>query len=339
MEKMNELIKLAVDSVHGSVSTYSNNEAAETIREALIEMNGGKTALDYKSLRNGQGAELFAFVEEVLANTVPEGLTGNEFFNTLVDYRNVALGDSPLFYIGDNTLFVVAEAAEGTQGIRRQRLSGITEKEIQTKLHIVRIYEEMNRILAGRVDFPGMVAKVQESFKKAILQEIFDLWTGITADMLGGATYFPGAASAGTYDEDTLLDLVANVEASANGKPATILCTKKTARKLAPSIQGADSKSDLYNDGYYGKFYGTPVLVTPQFYKAGTTEFALADDVVTVIAGDEKPIKFVYEGDPLVIMHDPTTNADLTQEYVYADRWGAGIVTAGNAGIGQYKFT
>lgn len=339
MEKMNELVQLAVDSVHGSVTTYSKDEATKSLREALIEMNGGKTALDYKSLRNGNGAELFAFIEEVLAQTVPEGLTGNEFFNELVDYRNVALGDSNVFYIGDNSLFVVAEAAEGTQGIRRQRLSGVTEKPINTKLHIVRIYEEMNRILAGRVDFPEMVAKVQESFRRQILQEIFDLWTAITADDLGGAIYYPGYTTAGTYDEDTLLDLVAHVEAAANGKPATILCTKKTARRLAPSIQGADSKSDLYNYGYYGKFYGSPVLVTPQFYKAGTTTFALEDDIVTVIAGDEKPIKFVYEGDPLVIMHDPTTNADLTQEYVYADRWGAGIVTAGNAGIGQYKFT
>ena len=43
----------------------------------------------------------------------------------------------------------------------------------------------------------------------------------------------------------------------------------------------------------------------------------MPDDVLTIIAGDDKPIKFVYEGDPLVIMGNPLDNADLTQELEY----------------------
>ena len=75
----------------------------------------------------------------------------------------------------------------------------------------------------------------------------------------------------------------------------------------------------------------------PQRHKIGTSDFLYDDDVLTIIAGDDKPIKFVYEGDPLVIMGDPLKNADLTQEYFYAERYGLGIVLAGgNAGIGRY---
>ena len=58
-----------------------------------------------------------------------------------------------------------------------------------------------------------------------------------TADDFGGVTYFP---TAGAYDEEELLDLIAHVEAAANGKPATIIGTKKAVRNLAPSIQGTD---------------------------------------------------------------------------------------------------
>lgn len=62
------------------------------------------------------------------------------------------------------------------------------------------------------------------------------------------------------------------------------------------------------------------------------------DNVITVIAGDDKPIKCVWEGDPIMIMGDPMTNADFTQEYFYAERYGLGIVLAGgNAGIGRYE--
>ena len=63
-----------------------------------------------------------------------------------------------------------------------------------------------------------------------------------------------------------------------------------------------------------------------------------ADDVLTIIAGDDKPIKFVYEGDPIVLMGDPMQNADFTQEYLYGEKYGLGIVLAGgNAGIGRYQ--
>lgn len=339
-KEMNDLVKLAVDGYNGSVEKYSVEESQKTVREALIEMNGGKTTIDYKSTRNGKGDELFAFVEETLANTIPTGLQESDYFNALVDFRNVRLGDQNLFYVENvNELFYVAEAAEGTQGIRRQRLSGITETPIETTLKIVRIYEELNRVLAGRVDFNKMIDKVRESFQKAILADIYKLWEGASDTDIGGSVYYPGYSVAGAYDEDTLLDLVAHVEAAAGGKPATILCTAKAARKLAPSIQGADSKSDLYNMGYYGKFYGTPVVVTPQLHKPGTTNFVLSDNIFTVLATDDKPIKMVYEGDPIMHLRDPFDNADLTQEYLYGDRWGIGLVTAGNTGIGRYKIS
>ena len=60
--------------------------------------------------------------------------------------------------------------------------------------------------------------------------------------------------------------------------------------------------------------------------------------LLTIIAGDDKPIKFVYEGDPIMLTGDPLANADLTQEYVYAENYGIGIVLAGgNNGIGRYQ--
>ena len=78
----------------------------------------------------------------------------------------------------------------------------------------------------------------------------------------------------------------------------------------------------------------------PQRHKVGTDEFILDDNMLTIIAGDDKPIKCVYEGDPLMIMGDPLKNGDLTQEYFYAEKYGMGIVLAGrNAGIGRYEIS
>lgn len=229
----------------------------------------------------------------------------------MVDFRNVNEGDKNLFIVEDDNLFVVAEAADGTQGIRRQRLGGSTETSIPTKLHVVKIYEEMNRVLSGRVDFNHFINKVAESVRQQLLNEIYTLWSGATAEQMGGVTYFPNA---GAYDEDELLDLISHVEAAAGGKTATIVGTKKAIRNLKSAIVSDNAKNDLYNMGYYGKFYGTPAVVVPQRHKIGSSEFVMDDDVLTIIAGDDKPIKCVYEGNPIVLMGNPLDNADLTQE-------------------------
>lgn len=335
MAEMKEIVKLAVDAYKGCVDKYSVSQSQEVIHKALIQANGGSTKLDYKAIRDGKCNGLFALIEEILSRTVVEGLTGDEFFNALVDFRNVAEGDQNIFIVEDSNLFVIDDVANGTQGIRRQRLGGSNEVSIPTTMKMVRIYEELNRVLAGRVDFNHFINVVAESFRQKMLNDIYTLWSGATADDLGGVAYYPAA---GSYNEDELLELISHVEAAAGGKTATIVGTKKALRALKDAIDGDVAKNDLYNLGYVGKFYGTPVVATPNRHKVGTTDFVFADDVLTIIAGDDKPIKFVYEGDPIVLMGDPMQNADFTQEYLYGEKYGLGIVLAGgNAGIGRYQ--
>lgn len=337
MAEFNDVVKLAIDAYKGRVEQYSTSESQEVLRRALVEANGGSTVLDYKKIRDGKCQGLFALLEEILSRTVVEGLQGDEFFNAFCDFRNVAEGDQNLFVVEDSNLFVVADAADGTQGIRRQRLGGVTETSIPTSLKVVRIYEELNRVLAGRVDFNTFINKVSESFRQKLLNDVYTLWSGATAAQLGGVVYFP---EAGAYDEDELLDLISHVEAAAGGKQATIVGTKKALRNLKESIQSDGAKDELHNLGYYGKFIGTPVVAVPQRHKVGTSEFVMDDDTLTIIAGDDKPIKVVYEGNPIVLMGDPMSNADFTQEYLYGEKYGMGIVLAGgNAGIGRYEIT
>lgn len=337
MAEMNDIVQVAVDAYRGNVTKYSVNDSMELLQKALVEANGGSTVMNYKNIRDGKCVGLFSLVEEILARTVVDGLQGDELFNTLVEFRNMAAGDKNLFLVEDYDLFTISNAADGTQGIRRQRLNGVSETSIPTTFKVVKIYEELNRVLSGQVDFNKFITKVGESFRQHLLNDIYSLWAGATADDLGGTTYFP---TAGTYDEDTLLELVAHVEAAAGGKPATIIGTKAALRKLAPSITGESYKSDLYTFGYAGKFFGTDVVSMPQRHKVGTTDFVFDNDVVHVIAGDEKPIKCVYEGQSTILLGNPTDKADLTQEYLYGEKYGLGLVLAGgNSGIGRYKMT
>lgn len=337
MADIKDIVKVAVDARKGRVEKYSVAQSQELIRQALIEANNGSTTLNYKDIRDGKCQGLFAIVEELLSATVVDGIQEDDFFMAMVDFRNVKLGDKNLFRVKDSNLYVVAEAADGTMGIRRQRLAGATDVEIETSLKVVRIYEELNRILSGRVDWNEMVDLVGQSFKNQLLNEVYGLWDNVTAEQIGGAVYFPVA---GTYDEDALLDVIAHVEAAANGQSATIIGTKKAIRSLVPSIKGNLYENDMFNYGYAGKFYGSPVVVVPQRHQVGSTEFVLDDNVITIIAGDQKPIKVVYEGESFMHFVDPFSNADLTQECYFAEKYGIGLVTASdNGGIGRYEMT
>ena len=336
MAEFKDIVKLAVDSYKGRVEKYSASQSNEVLRKALIEANGGSTKLNYKAIRDGKCNGLFTLIEEILSRTVIEGIQSDDFFNAFVDYRNVADGDKNLFIIEDSNLFVVDDVADGNQGIRRQRLGGSTETSIPTSMKMVRIYEELNRVLSGRVDFNTFIDKVAKSFSQKILNDIYTLWAGATAADMGGVEYFPAA---GTYNEDDLLDVISHVEAAAGGKTATIVGTKKALRNLKESIMSDGAKEEFHNLGYAGTFFGTPVVAIPQRHQVGNTNFVFQDDVLTIVAGDDKPIKFVYEGDPIVLMGEPTANADFTQEYLYGEKYGLAIVLAGgNAGIGRYEW-
>ena len=192
-------------------------------------------------------------------------------------------------------------------------------------------------MLADRVDFNKFITKVSESFRRKLLDDIYALWANATSADLGGTTYYPAA---GAYDEAEMLEMVEHVEAAAGGKTATIIGTKTALRNLAPSIQGENSKSDLYTMGYYGKFYGTNVVCLPQRHKLNSSEFIFDNDTIHVIAGDEKPITCVHEGQALILPGNPTDNADFTQEYLYGEKYGLGLIMAGgNSGIGRYKIS
>ncbi len=338
MADMTNLIKMGVDAFHGvAPANYSVSDSTETLREALIEMNGGSTKLDYKKIRDGQCNGMFTLVEEILKRTIPEGLQDSDFFNALVEFRNMAEGDQNVFEVEDNNWYLIAKAADGTQGIRRQRLSGISEVTIPTELRVVKIYEEMNRILSGRADFNQMIADVTKSFRQQLLNDIYGCWANATATDFGGTTYFPAA---GTYSEDALLEVIAHVEAASGGQAAKILGTKKALRKLSPSIQSDGYKDAMYNNGYAGKFFGSDVVVIPQRHKVGSTSFVMPDDTITVIAGETTPIKCVYEGQSIMSMGNFMNNADLTQDYFYGEKYGIGLLmTGGNEGIGKYQFT
>ena len=123
MAEMKDIIKIAVDAYHGNVEQYSVGQSMELLQKALIEANGGSTTLNYKNIRDGKCSGLFTLIEEVLSRTVVEGLQGDEYFNALVDFRNVAEGDKNIFEVEDSTLFICSSYPRQRTALRASVVS------------------------------------------------------------------------------------------------------------------------------------------------------------------------------------------------------------------------
>ena len=90
MASRNDIVKLAVDSYNGKPQgNYSVAETQEALREALIELNGGSTKLDYRAMRSHP--EMFSIIEEIITKTTLAGLPENSPLYDFTDFRNVAL--------------------------------------------------------------------------------------------------------------------------------------------------------------------------------------------------------------------------------------------------------
>ena len=328
MDKL-QVVKLATDMIANRVSANfaDASKNSDALIDALVEANGGSSELNWKTFQRGNAC--FEIVEEIIPLIVHEGFKGNEFFMNLVDYRNVALGDDIDFWTEDKTELIVSDASYGVTGIRRQRLGKKEKYNVETTLKIVKVYDELKRLLAKRIDFNEFIKKVSEAFIRDRYNNIYTAFDGISTTTRGlNSTY----VKTGSYSEDELLTMIQHVEA-ANETTATILGTKTALRKIATATVSDEAKTDLYNMGYYGKFNGTNMVYVPQRHKVGTDEFLLNDNKIIIITGDEKPIKYVTKGEGILSANDPLQSADHTQNYLYAEEVGVSVAFSNKLGI------
>lgn len=324
----NEILTVAIDAVKGKVGDkFSAAQTSEDLRKAFIELNGSDK-ISPKTFHRGN--KLFELVEELIPVVIEEGIKteGNPLFG-LVEYRNVAAGDEREFDVEGNANFVVATAANGIRDVRRQRIVGGDSVTVPTEMKVVRVYENLGRLLAGRIDFNKFVDGVAKAYKNFIAQGAYDAINGLSQSTVGlNSTY----VKSGSFSENTLLELIEHVEA-ATGKTAKIVGTIGALRKITTGTVADSAKEDMYELGYYGKFNGTEMIRMNQAHKPGTSAFALNDSKIFVIAGDDKPIKVVDEGEGLMIAREASENADLTQEYVYAQGLGFGAICGEVLGV------
>jgi hypothetical protein len=321
----NKLIQLGIDLATGSVGNFSTEEANEKLRESLNKLMGAEDGkFNAKAFRRNK-IKIFEILEEVIDARVEVGL--KDQFERFVDYRSVKFGDKLSFLPETDELFEVAEIAGGTNNLNRQRITYGRPYQITTGWEGVKIYEELERFLAGYIDWVKLIDKVERSFKQKITEKIF---TAIKAayNALSAPYRYGGAWNVDQFDT-----LVSHVEAVSGMKPM-VIGTRAAVRKAVPEFISDKMKDDRNQSGYFDTIDGITFGIIPQAHKIGSTEFAIDDDFLLVLPnGDEKIVKFVMEGEAQVEDGEGQTNADDTKEYSVRKKFGIGVETTAKYGV------
>jgi hypothetical protein len=323
-----ELVKLALDLKKGKITNYTKDEANEVLRQELIELNGGSDKLNPKSFR--KYPEMFEIIEQILDISINEGLQGQ--FNDFVETVQLDWGDTMVFTLPENRLFDVSIVADGNGDLRRDRLDS-SEVTVKTKTYGVAIYEELHRLLAGRVSFDRMIDIVSRSYENKIQNEIYNAVYN-SFDQLN-ATY----RATGTFAEATLVDLISHVEAS-TGAEAVVLGTKSALSRvtrdriaLDPTFLSETMRDEINRIGYVGMFNGTPLVEIKNTHRVGTTQWAIDNNFLIVApTGLEPFVKLIFEGDSLV---EEVTEGrkDMQREYRFIKKAGFNVLVSENYGI------
>lgn len=338
--EMTSFSKVLLDTARGE-SEYTAKEADAIIRGKFNEILGfsADEKPSNKEIRKAirrHKIDVYEIIEETIENMLESGWGENPFFREFVEEKNLANGDANLFYSPDTTLLTVSEFSGNHHDLLRQKLGFGQEFSIKTSWYGVKIYQEFELMMTGRVNWSDFVQKIYTAFDKKVTDMLYTSFT--TMDKV-----LPNAQTKTiTLNTDTKSDVIEMVEDIGvnTGNEVIIAGTRSSLSKLIATSGDAwiseDMKKERHATGGLGQFEGIRLLVLPQVNDVNTRNKLVANNKLYLlpVSPDFKPIKFVNEGEAYFHeVSDQATNADMSIEAEYMQKLGIATVMNKDFGV------
>lgn len=325
----NEFKRLLIDTGKGCPIQYSVGEADQAIRKKFNEVLGTDENSTVKERRRAYRMhknEVFAIIEDVIDELLVSGWTDNPFFRDFVEVKNLADGDKNEFYVPDKSILTLSKFSGNHHDIIRQKLGMGSSFSLTTSWYGIKIYEEFERFMAGRIDWPAFVQKLYEAVDRKINDMLYQAFLGLDEIVPAAYTF------SGDITEATLLNRVEMVETANGGKEVVIAGPRTALSKITALTNATMWSSEMKNErnttGQLGVWNGIRLMRVPQVFELNTRTFAYPENKFYVLPmTDNKPIKLVYEGDSYFTEStDYTARKDMTIEAEYMTKFGIGTI-------------
>ena len=283
----------------------SKAEANDKLRAFALEFCGlekGFTQREFKrAYREGKIRRFFDLIEEIVDTELNVGYRESEWFNKLVDYRNIADGDAIEFKVEDeNIILSIAVVGKSHHDYILQRPTLGSSYTLPMVRYGAAVGLDINRYLVGQEDFAKLIAMLVKSIMVKNQGIIYGAIANAVANIRVTAGFVnTGALSAATKDDfDEIVDNVRSLYGS-----AVILGTKNALRKIT-ALANVQWASDAQKDsvaaiGRLASYEGTDLVEVEQRFADKTLTTKLMDDTKLYIlpSDDYKLIEFVTRGE------------------------------------------
>ena len=237
---------------------------------------------------------VFAIIEEVIREGIINEGWRNAFFDRFVETRSQARGDKTVFYVESRKELVVSRISkDGRVALDRQRFDEGHELEVKVATYGIKVYEHLARILLGRADWSGLVARLNEAVEQFIAEKVYATFAVVCNNL---PTQF---RHAGAYNRKAIMEKVQAVKMASGAASVTLVGTQVALEYLQDAeLMNDDRKNELYNNGRLGKWMGIDLIELPNSFKQGTalTKKVMQDDVIFIVPNNVgKPVKMIVE--------------------------------------------
>ncbi len=274
----------------------------------------------------------FAIVDATIKAILPSVLT--PAFGLFMDMKFVGVGDVLKIRVLPNSLYTVSKGGKGERTTFRQKKFA-ADVVIAPEEHLITIYTDMYRVLAGKENVSDFIALVVLSIQQDMYGEALNaLTTGLTAITNGTSLNKTGA-----FDMKTLVKMAEEVQIKNAGVRPVIAGSAVALMNVLPD---STSGYRMYVDGKGGSVelirgvIGYDVLrLDNALAKDGG--MVLPDDTLYVVSPNQDKLVKGAVSSALTNSNQFYDNADITSNYTHRMNYAFEYVSAAKAGI--YKIT
>lgn len=321
----------------------SKREAEDKLREVSLRIFGltkDSSRRERERAYRDHARQYFDVIEEVTDWTVSTGLKENEWFNALVNYRNLKEGDTNLFVNEhEEVILSVARMGKRHHDTMLQRLPENTTYSVETDVYGAAVGADIDRYLIGQEGWTKLVDAITKAFVVKIQELIF-------AEILEAPKKLPAQSefvqtgALNTTNRKKFNKILQNVSVANDNADVVIMGTMVALQELENLIDVkwvADSqKEDIAKMGRLGNYGRYTLVEIPQrFARNDVTKSMYKDDTLFVFAsGDNKLVDMVDVGETLIeeITDRGTANSNIADIMKYEVQRELGVSTR----IGRY---
>lgn len=294
----------------------------------ILGINDIKDAKQVRRALRDNGRQWFDIIEDTIDVSVTVGLQESDWFNDLVESKQIGYHDRQDFYIEEDGVLMVAKAGTSHHDHTIQRLAAGQTVTIPTDLYVVKVGEDINRYVTGMVDWTKLVDAISKAFVKEIQTQVY-AEVGKAIGLLPASFKGTGALVKTNFD-----NIISNVSAANDGADVILLAEQSGVSAIngLPNVSWASDgqKDNLANTGSIGIYEGHRIVRMPARFTDKTLSaklFAGQILILPVIGDAGKFIKFIDEGDTQILekMDRGDYLSDL-QTYEVQRRFGVGTV-------------